>query len=317
MFLAAIGLIHNISFAQDKENSNPYAIFGSNPYIAGDKTDGEPVKVLIIENIRDNSQIARLEHNTETGIITAFDNENMVVLQKKLKGGERAWPTQDRFAEKYYHLSPYSYGAGNPIRNIDINGDSITVLNFGYGVNQHMAMLIQNDAGKWQYFSINGDRLYNATGGVVGGRPFDDLAVGAFDSPHQFLESSYNSSGNPEDKSINSYGYKEGYILPTTPEQDEIIRNTFTDISMNESYSVKPLNPNHCGTAVQRSLGAVDIETRNLEIIHGRTITNRSTGGDSYTYPTRVIGRNSFLPSNIFRDIRHNNPQGIYIKRNR
>lgn len=86
---------------------------------------------------------------------------------------------------------------------------------------------------------------------------------------------------------------------------------------MNESYSLNLLNPNHCGTAIQRSLGAVDIETRNLEIIHGTTITNRSTGGDSYAYPTRIIGRNSYLPSNIFRDIRHNNTQGTHIKRNR
>lgn len=128
VFLAAIGLIHNISFAQDKENSNPYAIFGSNPYIAGDKVDGEHVKILVIENIRDNSQIARLEHNTETGVVTAFDNENMVVLQKKLKEGERAWPTQDRFAEKYYHLSPYSFTGGNPVNYIDLNGDSITIV---------------------------------------------------------------------------------------------------------------------------------------------------------------------------------------------
>ena len=33
--------------------------------------------------------------------------------------------TQDRFAEKYYAMSPYQYGANNPVRNIDINGDTI------------------------------------------------------------------------------------------------------------------------------------------------------------------------------------------------
>lgn len=146
VFLVAIGLIHNISFAQDKENSNPYAIFGSNPYIAGDKADGEHVKVFIIENIRDNSQIVRLEHNTETGIVTAFDNENMVVLQKKLKEGERAWLTHDRFAEKYYHLSPYSYGAGNPVNIIDINGDSLWIThNTGFlGLGGKQTLLYEN-----------------------------------------------------------------------------------------------------------------------------------------------------------------------------
>lgn len=36
---------------------------------------------------------------------------------------------QDPLAEKYYPFSPYHYGAANPMKNNDINGDSITVLN--------------------------------------------------------------------------------------------------------------------------------------------------------------------------------------------
>jgi RHS repeat-associated protein len=36
--------------------------------------------------------------------------------------------TQDRLSEKYMPLSPYNYGANNPISNIDVNGDSIGVL---------------------------------------------------------------------------------------------------------------------------------------------------------------------------------------------
>jgi len=38
----------------------------------------------------------------------------------------RFW-TPDKYAEKYYHLSLYSICAGNPIRYIDVNGDSIYV----------------------------------------------------------------------------------------------------------------------------------------------------------------------------------------------
>ena len=46
--------------------------------------------------------------------------------------------TQDRFAEKYSALSPYQYGANNPICNVDVNGDSIrvyteTTSNYGLG----------------------------------------------------------------------------------------------------------------------------------------------------------------------------------------
>ena len=35
--------------------------------------------------------------------------------------------TNDRFAEKYVALSPYQYGANNPIRNIDVNGESMVI----------------------------------------------------------------------------------------------------------------------------------------------------------------------------------------------
>jgi RHS repeat-associated protein len=37
--------------------------------------------------------------------------------------------TQDAFAEKYFGLSPYQYGANNPILFIDINGDSLNFSN--------------------------------------------------------------------------------------------------------------------------------------------------------------------------------------------
>lgn len=32
------------------------------------------------------------------------------------------WNMQDRYAEKYYACSPYSYCMANPIGNIDVNG---------------------------------------------------------------------------------------------------------------------------------------------------------------------------------------------------
>jgi len=35
--------------------------------------------------------------------------------------------TQDRFAEKYLEFSPYQYGANNPIKYIDVNGDSLWI----------------------------------------------------------------------------------------------------------------------------------------------------------------------------------------------
>ena len=33
----------------------------------------------------------------------------------------------DRFAEMYSHMTPYQYGANNPIKYVDVNGDSLRV----------------------------------------------------------------------------------------------------------------------------------------------------------------------------------------------
>jgi len=39
-----------------------------------------------------------------------------------------SFPTPDRFCEKYPNLSPYQYGANDPIKFIDVNGDSIKII---------------------------------------------------------------------------------------------------------------------------------------------------------------------------------------------
>ena len=43
----------------------------------------------------------------------------------------RFWQV-DRFADKYFNLSSYQYGANNPVKYIDVNGDSIWI-NYGEG----------------------------------------------------------------------------------------------------------------------------------------------------------------------------------------
>jgi hypothetical protein len=37
------------------------------------------------------------------------------------------FPTIDRFAEKYHWMSPYQYNAGNPVKYVDVNGDSLWI----------------------------------------------------------------------------------------------------------------------------------------------------------------------------------------------
>ena len=151
----------------------------------------------------------------------------------------------------YTHLSPYSYCGGNPVNCIDPNGKDIVVLNYTEG--EHMAMLIQNKDGKWQYYSVNGNNIViPIIKKHIGGRPFNDVAVGSWDSPQEFLDSSYNvKTGNSKnDESMNHYGFSEGYQISTTPEQDETMRNSF---SRTAKTKYNPIS-NNCTTAVQKAM---------------------------------------------------------------
>ena len=53
--------------------------------------------------------------------------------------------TMDRFADKYSSMSPYQYGANNPVCNIDINGDSIIVNPNPNGLIDNVKMLLGFD----------------------------------------------------------------------------------------------------------------------------------------------------------------------------
>ena len=53
--------------------------------------------------------------------------------------------TQDRYAEKYSSISLYQYGANNPVRNIDVNGDSIKVIANPNGLFDYIKMKLGKD----------------------------------------------------------------------------------------------------------------------------------------------------------------------------
>ncbi len=122
--LAAV-LAGTISFAQKAQNSNPYAIFGGSPYVIGAESGQEQAKTFVIENLGEGSEVAWLEHNPLTGLVKFFDAASNLIAERQVTPGERAWPTMDRYAEKYYSISPYAYCANNPVRYVDLHGDSI------------------------------------------------------------------------------------------------------------------------------------------------------------------------------------------------
>ena len=208
--------------------------------------------------------------------------------------------TMDTLGEKYYSLSPYLWCAGNPVKNIDLKGDSVAVL-YEQSAIGHLALLIQNEKGKWMYYSFNGIPVYEFFEGFSGGKPYHDLGVKTFDSPDDFMNSTYNREGSKEEvrnDEINNYGYNEAYTIPTDSEQDNKIRSAF------QSEAKKPYNllDHQCAQVVQLALNAGGISTKKIFDIEfnilGLTIKRKI---DLYPfYP--------FTPADTFETIRQNNP---------
>ena len=158
--------------------------------------------------------------------------------------------TMDNYCEKYYHLSPYSYCGGNPIRNIDENGDSICVLiqfNGAYGAG-HMGVLLQKDENTWVYYSKNGDVPQDK----------QDLGEETFTSPDKFFASKTGER------------YDEGFVIHDgTCNEDAAIEATAKAVG--EPYSICFSN---CAQAVQKGLEAAHVGTGRPNLETAQNIAN-------------------------------------------
>jgi hypothetical protein len=82
----------------------------------------------------------------------------------------------DRFADKYYPLSPYSFTANNPIKYVDINGDSIYI----YSQKDKQSILYHEGNLYWAGTGKTYDgKAYNKKGNLTG---FVKQASGALDN---------------------------------------------------------------------------------------------------------------------------------------
>jgi len=104
--------------------------------------------------------------------------------------------TQDAFAEKYHSYNPYHYCFNNPIRFIDINGDSVRLTNAYQNnkqiMNAHNAWL-QTDGGK-EFMKLFGK-----------GGKFENVAV-VFDAVNPDKLACMNADGDEGIELVNSEG---------------------------------------------------------------------------------------------------------------
>ena len=103
---------------------------------------------------------------------------------------------------------------------------------------------------------------------------------------------------------IANYEFTSAYVIPTTKKQDDIFRKEFVNISK-EEYSLNPLKPNHCGTAVQRSLQKAKIDTKETKIIPAT----------SQFSPPIYKREDPYFPSSAYKAIKRNNPKGYEIRK--
>ncbi len=192
----------------------------------------------------------------------------------------------DPLSEQEPETSPYVFCRNNPLINFDEHGDSVCVLiqPSGAGGFGHMAILIQHEDGKWHLWSKNGE-------GKKSVDDKNDLGTEAFDSPEQFI----NGDRNKPDKSETGK-YKEGYVIPTTPEEDATIRTVVSE-QVESKYHFLSAN---CAIAVQKGLKSAGLKSGTRKPDPLKTMIGNKVMRDS--------------PNNIFPRIKKSN-SGYSVKR--
>jgi RHS repeat-associated protein len=130
--------------------------------------------------------------------------------------------TQDRFAEKYYVLSPYQYGANNPISNIDVNGDSIFVQIMVNAETREMQKYYYGQVGdKWGLVGSDG-KMYDGkdefAGQITGA--LNDIRTGG-DFGAKFIGDAATGKDNVEIRSYTGDNKTQEGILYVNPKADQ------------------------------------------------------------------------------------------------
>lgn len=136
----------------------------------------------------------------------------------------------DRFAEKYYDYNPYQYALDNPIKYVDVNGDSVELV---------IGKPYVDARGKEHPFGHVALRVYNSVEGYDNVYDFGRYGAvrGLLNHTGDGILNVYNNSKSylSEEQSIRS---SVGYSRSTTVEEDKQIIDYYDNqIADGDSYS--------------------------------------------------------------------------------
>ena len=203
----------------------------------------------------------------------------------------------DPLAEKYYHISPYAYCAGNPVNVVDPQGDSTVVYlarNAVYGAG-HIAVAVSysdNPQGAEQYlWSRNGEidgQPKEISNQRVGGK--NDKGTPLTVNVQEFLNTNTDEKGNRY--------YTDAIVIQTTPDQEKkIVESMSRSLKKDYNFFIK-----NCAHAVSRALseGGVQInDNGSIEDMARRYLNDIPEHGIVY----RTV------PILLYDSIKHANPQ--------
>lgn len=179
-------------------------------------------------------------------------------------------------------------------------------------------MLITGDDGKYHFFSINGNNIYLSARFVSGGwyagnRRYNDLGERSWDSPADFLRSSFNSNGRTSDASVTACHYTVGYAIATTAEQNATMAATFTRLG-SSAYNL--LN-NNCATACIKTLQSAGLPVEPPEGSDDDDMPPGMPQPDGFQrvfiFVSNLTGAYDF-PYLTFRRLVRANPGGTFIR---
>jgi len=172
--------------------------------------------------------------------------------------------TQDAYAEKYASLTPYQYGANNPIKYIDINGDSLWVT--------HRTGFL--GLGGKETLRYEDGSLYNKDGSAYTGKVkgFLGKAVNALNEA---------SSGNAGDNMINELQSSTQNVTVVKSSDGNSYESNINTVKFDPSSQNGGLNtrglterPTFIGLGHELAHGLDDVRgTLNLKRIPGQTFT--------------------------------------------